>query len=155
MWMPLLPRDKMQRNELYLACIDILEAMGLLDDKNKHATPVYGSNWQRIFQYGDVLTIQKLHQQNPGILKTMTHIGKQDHAKTIHSMLNETCVRYHDYLHKNMHRLQALYKIYYPGFIEACCCVLETKRVGIDPTKGRWRDHKDIVIKILTALKRL
>jgi hypothetical protein len=45
-------------------CIDILEAMGVLDDKTKHATPVYGSNFQRVFQYGDVLRIQKLHQQN-------------------------------------------------------------------------------------------
>jgi hypothetical protein len=33
--------------------------------------------------------------------------------------------------------------------------VLETKRVGPDPTEGRWKDHEDLTIKILTALKRL
>jgi hypothetical protein len=41
------------------------------------------------------------------------------------------------------------------GFIEVCACVLETKRVGQDPTEGRWKDHEDLAIKILTALKRL
>ena len=33
--------------------------------------------------------------------------------------------------------------------------MLETKRVGQDPTKGRWKDHEDLTIKILTALKPL
>lgn len=155
MWMPLLPRDEMQTEELYLAAIQILEEFGVLDASETNITPVPGFDWRRIFQYGDVLTIQKMHQLNPRILKSMTNIGRVNHAKNIHSMLNETCIRNHDYLHENIHRLQAVFKIYYPGFIEACARVLETKRVGIDPTEGRWKDHEDLTIKIMSALKRL
>jgi len=145
----------MNSDELYLASLEILETMGILDCKTTRMTTVEGSDWRRIFQFGDVLTIQKLHQLNPSVLRAMTHVGKENQAKTIHSHLNETCIRNHDYLHENIHRLQAIYKIFYPGFIEACARVLETKRVGEDPTEGRWKDHEDLTIKILTALKRL
>ncbi len=119
MWMPLLPRDEMNSDELYLASLEILQTLGILDSKMTRTTTVEGSDWRRIFQYGDVLTIQKLHQLNPNVLRAMTHIGKENHAKTIHSHLNDTfCIRNHDYLHENIHRLQAVYKIFYPGFIE-------------------------------------
>ena len=155
MWMPLLPRDEMNSDELYLASLEILETMGILDCKKTRMTTVEGSDWRRIFQYGDVLTIQKLHQLNPSVLRAMTHVGKENHAKMIHSHLNDTCILNHDYLHENIHRLQAVYKIFYPGFIEACVRVLETKQVGHDPTEGRWKDHEDLTIKIITALKRL
>ena len=48
-----------------------------------------------------------------------------------------------------------MYKIYFSGFIEVCCAVIGTKWVGIDPTKGRWHDHKDMVLKMHAALKQL
>jgi hypothetical protein len=101
------------------------------------STVLDGCAWRQIFQYGDVLTIQKLHQLNPTVLKQMTHIGKDDNVEKIFRLLTETSVRSHDYLHENIHRLQAIFKVYFPGFIDVCCSVIGTKRVGIDPTKGR------------------
>ena len=99
-WFPLLAKDEMQRDKLFLVSLKILEVMGILDVKKKNAMWVRESEWRRIYQYGDVLTIQKLHQLYPSVMKAMTHIGKQYHAKNIHTMLNDTCVRNHDYLYK-------------------------------------------------------
>jgi len=81
MWMPLLPRDEMNSDELYLASLEILGTMGILDSKMTRRITVEGSDWRQIFQYGDVLTIQKLHQLNRSVLKAMTHIGKENHAR--------------------------------------------------------------------------
>ncbi len=61
-----------------------------------------------------------------------------------------TCI-----LHENIHRLQAIFKVYYPGFIEICCSVIGAKQVNIDPTKGSWRDHENMAIKVSTSLKHL
>jgi hypothetical protein len=141
-WMPLCTKDEMHKKELYLAVIDILEHLGFVDNTLGESTVLNGCAWRRIFQYGDVLTIQKLHQLNPTVLKQMTHIGKDDNVEKIFRLLTETSVRSHDYLHENIHRLQAIFKVYFPGFIDVCCSVIGTKRVGIDPTKGRWRDHE-------------
>jgi hypothetical protein len=154
MLLPLIAKDEMQKDELYLAVLEIMEQLGFLDNSTVEST-VLETTSRRVFQYGDVLTIQKLHQLNPGVLKMMTHIGKEMSGKKMYSLLTKTCLRNHDYLHENIHRLQAIFKVYYPGFIEVCCTVLGTKRVSIDPTKGRWRDHEHIVVKIVSALKEL
>ncbi len=64
----------------------------------------------------------------------------------VHKMFTKNSIRSHDdYLHENIHRLQAIYKIYYPGFIEICCHVIGAKRVNIKPTKGSWCDHENMV----------
>ncbi len=70
-------------------------------------------------------------------------------------MFTKNSIRSHDYLHENIHRLQAIYRIYYPGFIEVCCGVIGAKRVNIDPTKGSWRDHENMALKMASALKHL
>ena len=44
MWMPLLPRDEMNSDELYLASLEILGTMGILDCKMTRTTTVEGSD---------------------------------------------------------------------------------------------------------------
>ncbi len=117
MLLPLIAKDEMQKDELYLAVLEIMEQLGFLDNSTVEST-VLETTSRRVFQYGDVLTIQKLHQLNPGVLKMMTHIGKEMSGKKMYSLLTKTCLRNHDYLHENIHRLQAIFKVYYPGFIE-------------------------------------
>ncbi len=147
----------MRQDELSVAAVEILETFGFISDSKSVSdiVPVPGGEWRKLFQYGDVLTVQKLHQLNPGVMKKMTHIGKTLDSKTLYTLLNNTCIKNHDYLHENIHRLQLIYKIYFDGFINACASVLGMKRVGIDPTKGRWKDHEDIVLKMLSALENL
>ncbi len=152
-WMPLCAKDEMCKAELYLAAIEVFERLRFMDTTGDESTILDGCAWRRIFQYGDVLTIQKLHQLNPSVLKQMTHIGKDNNAEKIYRLLTESSLRSHDYLHENIHRLQAIFKVYFPGFIDVCCSVIGTKRVGEDPTKGRWRDHEVMALKIADALK--
>ncbi len=154
-WLPLLAKDEMHKDELYLATVDILSQFGMIDTSSGKAQVVPGSDFRRLFQFGDVLTIQKLHQLNPSVLRNMTHIGNEVSALALHKMFNNNSIRNHDYLHENIHRLQAIYKIYYPGFIEICCSIIGAKRVKIDPTKGSWRDHENMVLKIALAIKHL
>ena len=124
----------MRRDELFVAAVEILETFGFIPDSKSASdiVPVPGGEWQKLFQYGDVLTIQKLHQLNPGVMKKITHIGKELDSKTLYFLLNDTCIKNHDYLHENIHRLQLMYKIYFDGFIDACASVIGVKRVGID-----------------------
>ena len=137
-WLPLLAKDEMQREELYLAAIDILSQFGMIDASMGMPVVVDGTDYRTMFQFGDVLTIQKLHQLNPSVLKQMTHIGNEDSARALYQLFTKHSIRNHDYLHENIHRLQAIYKIYYPGFIEICCSIIGAKRINIDPTKGSW-----------------
>lgn len=125
-----------------------------MDNSTGNATAINRHDSRSIFQYGDVLTIQKLHQLNPHLLQKMTHIGQDARVGQLYSLFTKTTLRCHDYLHENIHRLQAIYKVYYRGFIQVCCNVILAKRVTEDPTKGTWRDHEHIVIKIGSALKR-
>ncbi len=85
----------------------------------------------------------------------MTHIGHDARVGELYSLFTEKTLRSHDYLHENIHRLQVIFKVYYPGFIEVCCNVILAKRVTKDPTKGTWRDHEHIIIKMVSLLKRL
>ncbi len=157
MWMTLSPNDEMNKDELFLAVIEMLSHLGFVDDTrgHGHVTVLDGFESRRIFQYGDVLTIQKLYQLNSGVLKMMTHIGQDASVRRLYSLLTETTLRSHDFLHENIHRLQSLYRVYYDGFISVCCSVISAKRVTRDPTKGTWRDHELIIIKMVSALKRL
>ncbi len=59
-------RDEQQQANL--ATLEILEMMGILDCKMTRTITVEGSDWRQIYMYGDVLTIQKLHQLNPSVL---------------------------------------------------------------------------------------
>jgi hypothetical protein len=61
----------------------------------------------------------------------------------------------HDYLHKNIHRVQLIYKYFYGGFFQAVKALLGAKRIGADPTKGSWKEHKVIVRKMYLALMRV
>ncbi len=155
MWMTLAAKDEMNKDELFLALIEILVQLGFVNDSSGITTVLDGYELRRIFQYGDVLTVQKLHQLNPLVLKRMTHIGHYASVRRLYALLTNTTLRSHDYLHENIYRLQALYKVYFPGFIEVCCAVISAKRVTYDPTKGTWRDHEQIVIKLVSALKRI
>ncbi len=154
-WLPLLAKDEMQKDELFLATIDILSQFGMIDTSSGKACVIMGSDFRRMFQFGDVLTVQKLHQLNPSVLRNMTQIGNEVSAQALHKMFTKNSIRSHDYLHENIHRLQAIFKIYYPGFIEICCRVIGAKCVNIDPTKGSWRDHEIMALKMASAIKHL
>ena len=60
-----------------------------------------------------------------------------------------------DCLHENIHRLQVIYKLFCGGFIKAVQALLGTKKVKFDPTKGSWKEHEHLVLKMLHALRRL
>jgi hypothetical protein len=90
MWMTLSAKDEMQKDELFLALIEILGQLGFVDNSDGLGTVLEGYQSRRIFQYGDVLTIQKLHQLNPGVLKRMTHIGKDDSVRQLYALFTNT-----------------------------------------------------------------
>ncbi len=105
-WLPLLGKDEMHKDELFLATVDILSQFGMIDSSSGKARVVAGSDLRRLFQFGDVLTIQKLHQLNRSVLKNMTHIGNEVSAQALHKMFNNNSIRNHDYRHENIHRLR-------------------------------------------------
>ena len=100
----------MQRDELFLATVDILSTFGMIDASSGKPRVVEGHDFHCMFQFGDVLTIQKLHQLNPSVLRQMTHIGNEISGQAPHQMYSKNSIRNHDYLHENIHRLQAIYK---------------------------------------------
>ena len=57
-------------------------------------------------------------------------------------------IKVHDYLHKNIHCLSGIYKLFYGGFIQATQALITAKHVKLDPTKGLWWEHELLVMKI-------
>ncbi len=137
MWMTLLAKDEMNKDELLLASIKILSQFGFLDSSTGNATALAGQDSRRIFQYGDVLTIQKLNQLHPVLLKTMTHIGQDTRVGELYSLFTKKSLRSHDYLHENIHRLQACYKVYYPGFLRCAALLFQHGGLRVIQRKGR------------------
>jgi hypothetical protein len=69
-----LPRGRNSSCELFLAAVEILENafrfVSELTTKRDGSRSGWGVDGPRkLFQYGDVLTIQKLQQLNPGVMK--------------------------------------------------------------------------------------
>ena len=152
---PITPHDEMKKDEAMLAMVQICIDLGLIEENDSNEYSICEDAHRRtIFQYGDVLTIQKWQQLAHVILSKMTHIGKEDFVEMMMKVYNNF-IKSHDYLHENIHRLQFIFTIYYGGFIQACQVVLGTKRIRQDPTKGKWRDSEILTMKIYWALRRV
>lgn len=66
MLLPLCTKNEMRKDELFLAVMEMMKQFGFVDCDDSGEMLVHeGLSWRRVFQYGDVLTIQKLHQLNP------------------------------------------------------------------------------------------
>ena len=107
-----------------------------------------------VFQMGDVLTVQKWYQLSFLILKKMTHIGHEDYVEVLLSAYN-CFVKVQDYLHENIHRVQAIFRLFYGGFIQVIQALLGKTKIRYDPTKGSWEKHETILEEIYYALERL
>ena len=155
LWLPITPHDEMKHDEAMLAFVQICIDLGLIEknDANEYSM-CPDADLRTIFQYGDVLTIQKWYQLGDIILRKMTHIGKEEFVEMMTTVYNKF-IKCHDYLHENIHRLQFIFTIYYGGFIQACQVLLGTKRIRQDPTKGKWRDSEVLTMKIYWSLRRI
>eukprot|EP00984_Skeletonema_dohrnii_P002680 scaffold926_cov75-Skeletonema_dohrnii-CCMP3373.AAC.3 len=155
LWNEMCPRKEMRKEQLLLAVIDVFEKVGLLDKQGTKSFKI-GPNatCRTIFQVGDVLTDVKVHALEEGILQRKTQFGNEAEVKAIHDAYSQTKKTF-GHLHENIHRLQAIYKVYYGGFIQPIQVMLSLKKVGKDPTKGSWSAHEQLCLKIHAALSML
>ena len=100
------------------------------------------------------LTIKKWYSLAYLVLQQMTAVGKADYVGMMMKVYKRF-IKFHDYLHENIHRLQVIFKLFYGGFIQPIQVLLGTKKVKLDPTKGSWKKHEWLVIKILYAAKQI
>jgi hypothetical protein len=136
---PICPREEMQNKEALLAYIHIMEEIALIEKIGNNMYRLSPTAKNRIiFQYGDVLTIKKWHSLAFFILRKMTEIGLEEYVRVMMTAYDRM-VKIQDYLHENMHRVQAIYKLFYGGFIQASQALLGKKRIRSDPTKGPWK----------------
>lgn len=61
------------------------------------------------------------------ILHKMTEIGREEYVRVMMTA-HHRIIKIQYYLHENMHRVQAFYKLFYSGFIQACQALLAKKR---------------------------
>eukprot|EP00984_Skeletonema_dohrnii_P014047 scaffold5868_cov79-Skeletonema_dohrnii-CCMP3373.AAC.1 len=155
LWNEMCPRKEMRKEQLLLAIIDVFEKVGLLDKQGMKSFKI-GPNatCRTIFQVGDVLTDVKVHALEEGILQRKTQFGNEAEVKAIHDAYSQTKKTF-GHLHENIHRLQAIYKVYYGRFIQPIQVMLSLKKVGKDPTKGSWSAHEQLCLKIHAALSML
>ena len=72
----------------------------------------------------------------------MTHIGRGDYVKVL------CFVKDQDYLHENIHRVQAIFHLFYGRFIQEIQALLGKTKTRYDPTKGSWEMHETILEEI-------
>ncbi|EJK44817.1 hypothetical protein THAOC_36612 [Thalassiosira oceanica] len=106
-----------------------------------------------IFQYGDVLTDINWDRLYMTILKRLTSIGTQREVGVLLEAY-KCYIRQFDYLHENFHRVDQIYWLFYPGFIQGFQAGLQVKRVTLYPMKGRFVDHEKLAVIILRACQR-
>jgi hypothetical protein len=152
---PICPRQEMKNDEAMLGMIEIFEELGVIYKTQNGTYKLSRTAADRVvFQYGDVLSIKKWYSLRFYILRKMTEIGKEDYVQVM-MCAYDRFVKVHDYLHENIHRVQLIYKYFYGGFIQAVQALLGAKRIGADPTKGSWKEHKVIVRKMYLVLMRV
>ena len=154
-WPPVSPREEMKNEQALLAMVNIFDELGMIDkiDDGKYAiSETAAQRW--IFQGGDVLTIKKWYSLAYLVLQQMTAVGKEEYVGMMMKVYKRF-IKFHDYLHENIHRLQVIYKFFYGGLIQPIQVLLGTKKVKLDPTKGSWKTHEWLVIKILYAARSL
>ena len=149
------PREELRTEEAMIAMVTIFESVGMIEQASDGQYTLVDSSPKRLlFQYGDVLTIKKWNDLAHHIIRKLTHIGKEDYVNMMMAVYKRF-VKCYDYLHENIHRMQIIYKRYYGGFIQAVQALLKVKKVREDPTKGNWKQHEWIVLKMLWALESL
>jgi hypothetical protein len=110
---PLSPRNEMSTAQCLLASIEIHKSLGLVDKAPNHKfATAFDSELRTIIQYGDVMTDDKWYSLELVVLLHLTEIGKEEYVKVVHGAMKRY-IQQHDYLHENIHRLQAIYKLYY------------------------------------------
>jgi hypothetical protein len=154
-WPKICPREEMSNDQALLAMIKVFEEMLMLEKSHKGRYKIGINALNRhFFQYGDVLTIKKWHSLAFPILQQMTSIGKEDYVLMMMEVYKRF-VKMQDYLHENIHRLQGIYKLFYGGFIQGIQVLLRTKKVKFDPTKGSWKSHEYLLMKIFYAIQQV
>ena len=154
-WPPVSPREEMKNEQALLAMVNIFDELGMIDkiaDGKYAISDTAAQRW--IFQGGDVLTIKKWYSLAYLVLQQMTAVGKEDYVGMMMKVYKRF-IKFHDYLHENIHRLQVIFKFFYGGLIQPIQVLLGTKKVKLDPTKGSWKTHEWLVIKILYAARSL
>ena len=78
---PICPRQEMTNEEAMLAAIQFMEDLGFIDKVGDDDYKLADNATKRyVFQYGDVLTIQKWYTLGYHILRKMTHIGREEYV---------------------------------------------------------------------------
>ena len=152
---PICPREEMTNEEAMLAAIQVMEDLGFIDkvgDDDYKLGP--NAKLRHVFQYGDVLTIQKWYSLGYHILRKMTHIGREEYVSILMAAYDQF-IKVHDYLHESIHRLDVIYKLYYGDIIQPIQYMIGTKKVGQKPSKGSWSRHENMIMKIHIALEKL
>ena len=155
MFFPISPREEMTNEEAMLAAIHVMEDLGFLE-KVDDSSYKLGKDVSRrlVFQYGDVFTIQKWYTLGFHILRKMTHIGREDYVSIIMTAYDRF-IKIQDYLHENIHRLDAIFKIYYGDILQPIQYMIGTKKVGPKPSKGSWGSHELLIQKVHFGAERL
>ena len=152
---PLCPRDEISYSGVLLTSINISTHLGLIEKTtNAKFKPAKNAHLRRIFQFGDVLTDERMANIDLRVLSHLTKIGHEDYVRVIYNS-TKTYIKQHDYLHEIIHYLGTVFKVDYPGFLQPIQVLIGTKRIGIDPVKGKWRDHEYFIEKVLNACKHL
>ena len=114
----------MKNDEATLAMTHMMEEFGMIyKTKSGNLRLSKLAPYRMIFQYGDVLSIKKWYTLEFYVLRKMTHIGREDYVTMIMTAYKRF-IKIHDYLHENIHRVQAIYKLFYGGFIQAVQALL-------------------------------
>ena len=99
--------------------ITIFDKLGMLTKIGNGNYKITSMASERIvFQYGDVMTIKKWYSLAYYVIQRVMTIGKEEYVKMM-IVVYKRFVKIQDYLHKNIHRIQVIYKLFYGGFIQA------------------------------------
>ena len=154
-WPPISPREEMSNEQALLAMVNIFEELCVIEKEDNGKYKLNENAMSRwIIQYGDVLTIKKWNALAYIIVQQMTKLGKEEYVQIM--MTAYKCFyKMHDYLHENIHRLQGIFKLFYPSVMQPIQVLLGTKGLRLDCTKGSWTTAEYHTIRILNAYQRI
>jgi hypothetical protein len=155
MHFPLYERDETSNEGMTMVSATVHENCGLI---KKSGTSDYvlqpNANERRVFMHGDGLTVTNYKRLEYKVARRSTEIGREDYVSTHQTALRRVCMQ-KGLFHELMHHADAIYKLYYGGFLQAMQAHNAVKKVNGDPTKNCYQHHDKFLDLCQTSCTRL
>jgi hypothetical protein len=152
---PLYKRDETSNEGMTMVSATVHENCGLIRKSgNDDFVLQENATHRKVFMHGDGLTVSNYKRLEYKVARRSTEIGREDYVSTHLTALRRVMMQ-KGLFHELMHHAEAIYKLYYGGFLQAMQAHNAVKKVTGEPSKNHYQQHDKFLDLCKTSCSRL